>query len=134
MIKVKKPVHDSEVEKVAWYQGTDREIFGQALCDVGGTSKVGFGLVELSPGCNTLPAHYHTLEEEHLYVLEGAGKLHLGMDVYSLVKGSYVNFPAGQKDPHFVSNDSTTSLRYIMVGERIEGDEVVYTNDAEQGD
>lgn len=45
MIKVKKPVQDFDVEKIAWYQGTDREIFGPALCDVGGTSKVGFGLV-----------------------------------------------------------------------------------------
>ena len=130
MRKIKRPVQDSDVEKTAWYLGTDREIFGRALCDVGGVSKIGFGLVELSPGCNTLPAHYHTLEEEHLYVLEGAGKLHLGTETYSLVKGSYAHFPAGQEMPHFLSNDSTEPLKYIMVGERIEGDEVVYKNDA----
>ena len=129
MSKTKEPVLDADVEKVAWYQGTDREIFGQALCDVGGIAKVGFGLVELSPGCNTLPAHYHTLEDEHLYVLEGAGTLHLGLETYPLEKGSYVNFPAGQEAHHFVSNDSTEPLRYIMVGERIEGDEVVYAAD-----
>ena len=128
MSKFKKPVHDSDVEKTGWYLGTDREIFGQALCDVGGISRIGFGIVELSPGCSTLPAHYHTLEEEHLYVLEGSGRLHLGTESYSLMRGSYVHFPAGQEVPHFVSNDSDGPLKYIMVGERIERDEVVYEN------
>lgn len=129
MSDVKKPVLDSEVAKVGWYKGTDREIFGQALCDVGGASRIGFGLVELSPGCSTRPAHYHTQEEEHLYVLEGVGTLHLGAESYPLVKGSYVNFPAGQAVPHFVSNESQGALWYIMVGERIDSDEVVYVDD-----
>jgi uncharacterized cupin superfamily protein len=128
--KAKKPIRDSEVERVAWYRGTDREVFGRALCDVGGLSKIGFGILELSPGCNTLPAHYHTLEEEHLYVLEGAGTLHLGTERYPLEKGSYVTFPAGQAIPHFLSNESQAPLKYIMVGERNEDDEVVYANDA----
>ena len=130
MNKVKQPVRDFEVESLAWYRGTDREIYGRALCDAGGLSKIGFGLNELSPGCNTLPAHYHTLEEEHLYVLEGTGTLHLGDQTYPLAKGSYVNFPAGQEVPHFVSNESDVPLKYIMVGERIEGDEVIYADDA----
>ena len=130
MSKAKKPVRDSEVEQVAWYRGTDREVFGRALCDVGGLSKIGFGILELSPGCNTLPAHYHTLEEEHLYVLEGTGTLHLGDERYLLEKGSYVTFPAGQAIPHFLSNESQAPLKYIMVGERNEADEVVYADDA----
>ena len=127
---MKKPIHDSEVQRHTWYLGTDREIAGRALCDAGGTSRVGFGILELSPGCNTLPAHYHTLEEEHLYVLEGSGILHLGDETYPLDRGSYVHFPAGQAIPHFVSNESESVLTYIMVGERIEDDEVVYTSDA----
>ena len=130
MSKAKKPVRDSEVEQVAWYRGTDREVFGRAVCDVGGSSKIGFGILELSPGCNTLPAHYHTLEEEHLYVLEGTGTLHLGAETYPLEKGSYVTFPAGQATPHFLSNESQAPLKYIMVGERDEDDEVVYADDA----
>ena len=129
MTHSKEPIHDSEVEAVAWYRGTDREIFGRALCDVGGPSKVGFGILELSPGCDTRPAHYHTREEEHLYVLEGTGTLHLGDQSYPLVSGSYANFPAGQEEFHFISNKSGGVLRYIMVGERIENDEVRYASD-----
>ncbi len=129
MSKVKKPVLDSDVEKNAWYQGTNREVFGQALCDVGGVSKLGFGLLELSPGCNTLPAHYHTEEEEHLYVLSGAATLHIGSETFPIMRGSYVTFPAGQAAPHYISNNSSKPLRYIMVGERIESDELVYADD-----
>jgi len=130
MTEAKKPIHDSEVEAQVWYRGTDRELHGRALCDVGGLSKIGFGIVELSPGCNTLPGHYHSKEEEHLYVLEGTGTLHLGEETYHLVRGSYVNFPAGQKIPHYVSNESDQPLKYIMVGERLEDDKVVYPADA----
>ena len=126
MVEAKKPVHESEVEPEVWYRGTDRELHGLALCDVGGPAKVGVGIVILSPGCNTLPGHFHTKEEEHLYVLEGTGTVHLGSDTYPLVKGSYVNFPAGQELPHYISNESNEPLKYIMVGERLKDDEVVY--------
>ena len=134
MSNMKKPVIESEVDKTGWYLGTTREIFGQAIGDIGGRSKIGFGLIELSPGCNTLPAHYHTQEEEHLYVLEGNGTLHLGRDTYPLIKGSYVNFPAGQAVPHFLSNESKDPFKYIMVGERIDNDEVVYADETPDSD
>lgn len=130
MTSAKKPIHESDVETKTWHQGTDQEIHGRALCDVGGSSKIGFGIVELSPGSNTLPGHYHKKEEEHLYVLGGTGTLHLGDETYVLVKGSYVNFPAGQEIAHYVSNKSDEPLKYIMVGERLRDDEVVYPGDA----
>lgn len=130
MSKAKRPVVETDVEPIGWYVGTDREIFGRALSDVGGAAKIGFGVLELSPGCNTRPAHYHTLEEEHLYVLEGAGTLHLGDDTYPLSAGTYVHFPAGQPAPHFLSNEFNIPLRYIMVGERLEEDRVVHATPA----
>lgn len=123
---VKQPIVDTEVEYQIWYEGTNREIRGLALSDVGGEAKIGFGILELSPGSNTLPAHYHTLEDEHLYVLEGKGTLHLGDSTYPLVRGSYVNFPAGQKAHHYLSNEAEGVLKYIIVGERIQEDHVYY--------
>jgi uncharacterized cupin superfamily protein len=129
MTEAKKPIHDSEVENQVWYRDTDRELHGRALGDVGGSSKIGFGILELNSECNTLPGHYHKKEEEHLYVLEGTGTLHLGEETYQLVRGSYVNFPAGQEIPHYISNESDEPLKYVMVGERLEDDEVVYPAD-----
>ena len=125
----KRPIHEDEIEPQIWYAGTDREIRGRALCDVGGPSKVGVGLLELPPGCNTRPAHYHTKEEEHLYALEGRAILYLGDARYSLARGSYVCFPAGQALAHYIQNDGPDYFRYLMIGERISDDEVVHRDD-----
>ena len=57
---------------------TECEVRAKALSDVGGRAKVGVGLMELPPECDTKPAHWHSLEEEHLYVLSGRATLHLG--------------------------------------------------------
>jgi len=126
----KRPIRESEVKLQAWYTGTKQEISGRALSDVGGLAKVGVGTLELPPGCNTKPAHYHTLEEEHLYVLEGTATLHMGDSTYSLVPGSYVCFPGGQELPHYIDNDGGGVFRYLMIGERIDNDEVIQSNDS----
>lgn len=124
---MKKPVHQSEVAFETWYKGTDREIRGKPLCDVGGTAKVGVGLMELPPGSNTKPAHWHSQEEEHLYALWGKASLFLGTEEFSLVPGSYVCFPASQSEPHYLANTGTEPFVYLMIGERIEDDEVTYS-------
>ncbi len=123
---MKKPVHESDVPSRTWYEGTDREIHGKALCDVGTEAKVGFGMLELPPGSNTGPAHYHSHEEEHLYVLAGTAELHLGEEVFELKQGSYVCFPAGQEVFHHLVNVSNDVCRYIIVGERIKEDRVTH--------
>jgi uncharacterized cupin superfamily protein len=123
---IKRPLHESEVESDTWYEGTDREIRGKGLSDVGGRAKVGVGLLELPPGSNTLPAHYHTREDEHLYVIEGELVLYLGIEVFELVADSYVHFPAGQAVAHHLANESGLPARYLMVGERIDDDQVIY--------
>jgi uncharacterized cupin superfamily protein len=123
---MKTPVHESELDWEVWYAGTAREIRGKALCDQGGRAKVGVGVLELAPGSDTRPAHWHSREEEHLYVLSGEGTLHLGARTFALRPGSYVCFPAGQEEPHHLSNRGPAPLRYLMIGERIADDRVTH--------
>jgi len=123
---VKHPVHVSDVPVETWYAGTDREIHGKALGDVGGGAKIGVGLLELPPGSNTKPAHWHTHEEEHLYALSGEATLHLGADRFPLRAGSFVCFPAGQREAHYLENTGADAFTYIMIGERIAEDRVIY--------
>jgi uncharacterized cupin superfamily protein len=123
---MKKPVHESSVEWQVWAAGTKQEVRGRALCDVGGRAKIGVGVMELPPGCDTRPAHYHSLEEEHLYVLDGRGVLHLGGAEFALEAGSYVCFPPGQPAPHCLENRGDRPLRYLMIGERIGADVVAH--------
>jgi len=127
---VKIPIHQSDVAFEVWYEGSDREIWGKPLCDVGGRAKVGVGLMELPPGSNTKPGHWHSKEEEHLYVLSGQATLHLGTERFLLRPGSYICFPAGQAEPHHLVNTSTELFSYIIIGGRIDDDEVTYPEGA----
>ena len=127
---IKRPLRAAEVPAEAWYVGTDREIRGRALCDVGGRAKVGVGLMELPPGSNTKPGHWHSHEEEHLYAVSGSAVLHLGADRHLLEAGSYVCFPAGQEAPPHLENAGTEPFVYLIVGERIPEDKVTYPSSA----
>ncbi len=123
---IKRPLQSLEVPAEVWYAGTDREIRGRALCDVGGKAKVGVGLMELPPGSNTKPSHWHSHEEEHLYALAGSAVLHLGTEQHQLESGSYVCFPAGQTAGHHLENPGPEPFVYLIVGERIADDKVTY--------
>ncbi|HSG87664.1 MAG TPA: cupin domain-containing protein [Pseudomonadales bacterium] len=126
---MKRPVRPGAVEACTWYAGTDRELVSRALSDVGGDARIGVGLLELQPGCHTRPAHWHALEEEHLYVLSGEGELHLGDETHRLEAGDYVCFPAGQAVLHHLSNSGHEAFRYLMIGERIAEDRVTHERD-----
>jgi len=127
---MKHPVHTNDVPSESWYGGTAREIRGRPLSDVGGKAKIGFGHMELPPGSNTKPAHWHSHEEEHLYALSGEATLHLGTQRFPLRAGSYVCFPAGQAELHYLENTSTVTFVYLIVGERIADDRVTYPDGA----
>jgi uncharacterized cupin superfamily protein len=121
---MKKPVNEAELAWEVFAAGTREEVRFKALCDMGGRAKVGVALMELPAKCDTSPAHWHSLEEEHLYVLAGRATLHLGGERLALVPGSYVCFPAGQAVTHMLENTGTEPFRYLMIGERIAGDQV----------
>jgi uncharacterized cupin superfamily protein len=127
---MKTPVHISDVPFATWYAGTDREIRGKPLCDIGGDAKVGVGYLELPPGSHTKPGHWHSREEEHLYALSGQAILHLGAERFALRPGSYVCFPAGQAVAHHLHNTGSEPFAYLMIGERIPDDDVTYPPDA----
>jgi uncharacterized cupin superfamily protein len=122
---MKRPIREADLDWTVWYPGTSREIRGRALCDSGGAAKVGVGCSELAPGCDTTPAHYHTLEEAPLR-LGGRLALQLGDERFELAPGDYVCFPAGQALKHHLRNEGAEPARYLMIGERIEGDRVIY--------
>jgi uncharacterized cupin superfamily protein len=95
---------------------------------MGDDYRVGVAIEELAPGKQSSPAHYHVLEEEHVFVLEGALTVRIGSSSHEIGAGSYVCFPAGQKAGHCLINNSGASCRYVIVGERNPNEVVVYTD------
>ena len=95
---------------------------------IGQDYRVGVAIEELTPGAESSSQHYHTLEEEHLFMLDGRLSVRLGAETHTMAAGDYVCFPAGQKAGHCLVNDSGAPCRYVIVGERNPNDVVVYTN------
>lgn len=124
------------VDEVPWEEFSRGERFAcrtRALGEFGGGTHVGVNIEELPPGKSDCPAHYHHLEEEHLYLLSGTLSLRLGERVFELVPGSYVCFPAGQKVGHAITNTGSVVARYLVIGERNPNDVIVYTDSGRVG-
>jgi uncharacterized cupin superfamily protein len=86
------------------------------LGDYGGATQVGFNLVELPPGKQSCPFHYHMKEEEHYYILEGRCLLRSGEQRYEMKAGDYVCFPAGTGVAHATLNPFSEPCKMIVVG------------------
>jgi uncharacterized cupin superfamily protein len=116
---------------IAWEEFSDiprftsryRHLTSAALGD---NYQVGVAIEELGPGMLSAPAHYHMLEEEHVFILEGNLTARIGDDRYEMTAGDYVCFPAGQKAGHCLQNNGTAICRYVIIGERNPNEVVVY--------
>jgi len=119
------------VESVPWDAWSDGRRFGSRvrhLTKAAGVADrhVGFLIEELGPGQQSCPAHYHMVEEEHVYMLSGAVTLRLGDERHVLKPGDYVCFPAGQTAGHCLLNEGDEACAYIVVGESDPHDVCVY--------
>jgi uncharacterized cupin superfamily protein len=98
----------------------------RALGDPLGLTNFGVNLVTLAPGSGSAERHWHSRQDELIYVLEGEITLITDAGEQVLSPGMAAGFPAGAADGHQLINKSDAEARYLEVGDRTEGDEVVY--------
>jgi uncharacterized cupin superfamily protein len=98
-----------------------------------GSDEIGCSLYELPAGRRSWPYHYHTENEEAIYVLDGEGTLRLGGEMYPLERGDYVALPADEDGAHRVINDSEETLRYLMVSTMRDPEVNVYPDSGKIG-
>jgi uncharacterized cupin superfamily protein len=103
------------------------------LAEAADGEDIGCSLYELPAGHRSWPYHYHTGNEEALYVLSGTGRLRLDGESYDIEAGDYVAFPAGESSGHRVVNDSEGPLRYLAVSTMNEPDVTVYPESGKIG-
>lgn len=96
------------------------------LGEAGESERLGCSLYELPPGARSWPYHYHTANEEAMYVLSGTGMLRLDGESHSLREGDYVAFPADESGAHRVVNDSDDPLRYLAFSTMNDPDVTMY--------
>jgi uncharacterized cupin superfamily protein len=99
----------------------------RALGDATGLTQLGVNLVELPPGCWSAQRHWHTHEDELVYVLDGELILVTDGGEQVLRAGMAAGFPAGTPDGHHLINRTDRRAVYLEVGSRREDvDEVEY--------
>jgi uncharacterized cupin superfamily protein len=113
--------------------GGDTELRRKKLAAATDGEEIGCSLYELPAGDRSWPYHYHTANEEALYVLDGTGVLRLGGDTVALAAGDYVALPADTAGAHRVLNDGDDPLRYLMVSTMTDPDVTVYPDSGKVG-
>ncbi len=98
----------------------------RALGDAFGLSQYGVNLVDLSPGTWSSQRHWHTHEDEFVYVISGQLTLITDAGEQSLTPGMVAGFPAGNSDGHHLINKSNEMASYLEIGDRNSQDEVFY--------
>lgn len=99
------------------------------LGDACGLTKFGVNLTTLAPGAQSALRHWHTLEDEFVYVLEGEVTLITQAGEQRLRPGMCAGFPAGARDAHYLVNRGRQHARFLEVGNRVEGDNAFYPDD-----
>ncbi|XVH32894.1 cupin domain-containing protein [Haloferacaceae archaeon DSL9] len=105
----------------------DANEFGQKqLAAAAGSRKLGCTHLTLGPGETSGPYHYHTANEEALYVLSGGAVLRTPDGETRVGAGDYVAFHADESGAHAISNDADEPFRALFVSTMNEPDIVVY--------
>ena len=82
-----------------------------------GLTRIGVNLIRIPPGKESFIPHAHSLEEEFIYVLEGAGEVVLDGQPYALGPGDFVGFPTDGV-VHSLVSKGPGDLVYLSGGER----------------
>ena len=98
----------------------------RALGDALGLTNYGVNLVELPPGALSSMRHWHSKQDEFIYVLEGELTLITDAGEQVLRAGMVAGFPAGANDGHHLINRSGAPARYLEIGDRTLDDATVY--------
>jgi len=99
------------------------------LGDACGLTRFGVNLVTLPPGGQSALRHWHTAEDEFVYVLEGEVTLVTDGGEQLLRAGDCAGYPAGKADAHHFINRSDAPARYLEIGNRDPQDRAHYPDD-----
>jgi uncharacterized cupin superfamily protein len=105
--------------------GREKRALGNAL----GLVNFGVNLVKLEPGAQSALRHWHTQQDEFVWVIEGKVTLVSDAGEQILKAGMCAGFPKGKPDGHHLANRSARDAWYLEVGDRSAGDAVAYPDD-----
>ena len=105
--------------------GRSRQRLGNAV----GLTNFGVNLTTLAPGAQSAPRHWHSHQDEFIYVVSGELVLVTNAGETLLKPGMMAGFAAGVTDGHHLINRSGAIATYLEVGDRTPGDRAEYPDD-----
>ena len=96
------------------------------LGDPAGLTQFGVNLLRLPPGAWSSQRHWHTGEDEFVYVLAGEVVLVTDAGEETLRAGDAAGFPANDLDGHCLQNRSGADATVLEIGTRMKGSVAYY--------
>lgn len=100
----------------------------RSLGDAAGLTQFGVNLLHLAPGVWSSQRHWHTHEDEFVYVLRGEVVLVTDQGEEILRAGDCAGFKAGVPDGHCLQNRSMQDAEVLVVGSRNDADHGEYSD------
>jgi uncharacterized cupin superfamily protein len=100
----------------------EKRALGSAL----GLTRIGVNLTTLPPGKESSMRHFHSHEEELVFVLEGEVVLRTDEGEQILTAGTCAGFRLGSCDGHQLVNRSDKPVRYLEISNRDAADTVEF--------
>ena len=100
--------------------------FRQRLGNFAGLKNFGVNLVKLSPRSASALRHWHSHQDEFIYILEGTLIIVTDAGEEVLTPGMAAGFPANEANGHHLVNRSNRDAVYLEVGDRTLNDTVNY--------
>ena len=91
-----------------------------------GLSKYGVNIVRIEPGGQSSARHWHSEQDEFVYILEGVATLITDEGETVLAAGMAAGFPAGNPNGHTLANRTDTDVLALEVGDRPRIEDVTY--------
>jgi uncharacterized cupin superfamily protein len=99
------------------------------LGDVFGLRNFGVNLTTLEPGAVSALCHFHAVQDEFVFIVEGRPTLVLDGEEHAMAPGDCMGFKAGSGVGHQLVNRTDSVVTYLEVGDRSPGERVTYPND-----
>jgi uncharacterized cupin superfamily protein len=103
--------------------------FRRCIGDLAGLTQFGVNLTRLPPQCWSSQRHWHTGEDEFVFVVEGEVVLVTDSGEETLRVGDCAGFKAGAADGHHLQNRSDRDAVILEVGTRRPDDDQVFYPD-----
>lgn len=100
--------------------------FEKEIGSVFGAKNIGFHLEVLNPKTFSCPYHYHELEEELVYVIEGEAIVRKNNEYRKLKAGDLIYYETGLESAHHIYNHSNKPFKFLVLSTKFPEENCFY--------